>query len=221
LVKRTVGRRIFYADYATQDALRTKSAADPNVDCSAIPHIDYVVASIADYGQITERFDYILASHVIEHTPDFLGWLKTLLVLLKPEGRLILAIPDRRYMFDYFRAESTLGDALEAFYEQRSRPTFRQVFDGHGGARKIDIISIWDGRPPKPTERYFDMHTVLNLAQSAAGGAYSDCHCWVFTHPSFLNLLSCAGELGVLTCRVIGDSAPVKYSNEFHIILSN
>jgi SAM-dependent methyltransferase len=221
MVKKADGYKIFYADYASQEVLVKQSLDDVHVDCTAIPHIDYVVPSPADYAKIDQKFDYILASHVIEHTPDFIGWIKCLLGLLTPDGRLILAIPDRRYMFDYFRPESTVGDALEAYFEKRSRPSFRQVMDGHSGARQVSILELWDGVIPEEPEPYIGINQAFLLAKSSIEGSYSDCHCWVFTIQSFKHIITTACDLGVLNCRIISEIHPVKNSNEFHFVIGS
>lgn len=94
VVKRIDERQIFYADYTNKAALQRASHNDPNVNIEAIPEIDFVIAPLPD--ELPRRFDYIVASHVGEHVPDFLGWLKTLFGWLRPGGTVILALPDRR-----------------------------------------------------------------------------------------------------------------------------
>lgn len=220
LVARVPGRRIFYADYAPREKLQSKSANDPNVNTEAIPHIDFIIETLDDYAAISERFDYIVASHVIEHVPDFVGWLERLLAVLQPSGRLVLAIPDKRYTFDYFRSVSTLGDALESYFEKRRRPTFRQVFDGHGEARRVTPAMAWDG-PVSDAEPYFEQQTVLQWAKDALfNGAYSDCHCWVFTFASFLEMLRGLNDLNVLSAQIVKAIPPQPYTNEFYVTLS-
>jgi SAM-dependent methyltransferase len=219
LVLRSPKTSIYYADYASREQLQLKSSEDLSVNIQAIPTIDFTVKSLSDYSAIDKRFDYIIASHVIEHVPNFVGWLEKLLALLQPTGRLALAIPDKRYMFDYFRPLSTLGDALEAYFEGRQRPTFRQVFDGHGGARQVDTTLAWEeGVTQAPL--CFDRHTVMQLAKDALfKGEYSDCHCWVFTYESFIEMLNDLNDLGILAAQVVSKAPPEPYSNEFQITL--
>jgi predicted SAM-dependent methyltransferase len=213
------GRRIAYLDYADADHLRKRSSHDPNVDCSKIIVPTYVVQSIDDYPRIEERFDYILASHVVEHAPDLLGWIEALLRLLNPRGRIVLAVPDRRFTFDYFRPVSTLGDILEAYFERRRRPTFRQVFDGNNDARNIDIVTAWQKSiDASEASRIFSTEIALQLARSAMT-TYQDCHCWVFTYDSFLELIRQVNELGVIGVRIASSVAPKQFRNEFYISL--
>ena len=75
------------------------------------------------------RYDWIIASHVIEHMPDLVAFFRQAARLLKPGGSLSLVIPDKRYCFDYFRWPSTTGDVLQAFAEQRRRHPAGVVFE--------------------------------------------------------------------------------------------
>ena len=59
-------------------------------------------------------FGAFIASHVIEHTTDFIGFLDAAATLLAPDGVVILAVPDKRYCFDYFRPLTTTGKVLDA-----------------------------------------------------------------------------------------------------------
>jgi SAM-dependent methyltransferase len=223
LVRRTPGRRIYYCDYAPREVLRSKSSADPNVRIDDIPEIDFVTTQIRAeiFGGTT--FDYVLASHVVEHVPDMLGWLAQLRTVLNPGGRIILAVPDRRYTFDYLRPLSTLGQLLEARHERRSRPTFSQVYDAFSMAAKVDTALCWSqpGYPGAALEFYYTRELALRLAEDARdGGGYHDCHCWVFTYESFLDLVAQANAMGVLDARVVASAAPVFGANEFHVVLS-
>jgi hypothetical protein len=67
------------------------------------------------------RFDFIVASHVIEHTTDMLGWLRDCSALLKADGKLVLFVPDCMYCFDLLRPLSSTGQILQAFIEKRVR----------------------------------------------------------------------------------------------------
>lgn len=55
-----------------------KYANAPGVEVSRIEVVDHVStgASVFDAVGKTARYDYIVASHVIEHTTDMLGFLK-------------------------------------------------------------------------------------------------------------------------------------------------
>ena len=221
LVERRAGRRIYYCDYASREFLREKSSANPNVDIDRIPEIDFVTTQMHTEVFGGMRFDYILASHVIEHVPDLLGWLGHLLNVLNTGGRIILAVPDRRYTFDYLRPVSTLGPMLEAQFEKRSRPAFGQVYDAFSKAVKEDTELCWK-QPAYPglLEPYYTKDFAMRLAKdSRDGDGYHDCHCWVFTYESFLEIVAEAREMGTLDAQVVASSPPVYGANEFHVVL--
>ena len=220
LIARTGRRPIYYADYASQDALRTKSSNDPNVDIANIPSIDFVVRPPLPES-LGVQFDYIVASHVAEHVPDLLGWLETLFRWLTPNGRVVLAIPDKRYCFDFLRPTSTVGELLEAYQLKRSAPTFASVYNAFRDAIRFDVQRGWREEPYQgPFERMFTRELAVSLAHSLLRGEYHDCHSWVFTYSSFLTAIREIDELGVLPLEVVRHSAPVTDSNEFHVVLA-
>jgi SAM-dependent methyltransferase len=218
LVRRSEGYDIAYADYAPAEELRAKSAADPNVDIDAIPEVDHVVRQLSDYRPLKGRFDYVIASHVIEHVPDLVGWLRAVVSTLRPTGRLILAIPDRRYTFDYLRPTSTLGEVLESFDAAAPRPNLRQVIDANDFARHVNVLSAWDGGLDLDA-RIFTRDQIRALRDRWHAGDYIDAHCWVFTADSFPVLCETLVSLGLLDCGIRSLTPPQRYWNEFHAVL--
>ena len=124
---------MFTVDHDDRDGLVAKYADNPTVDTSGIEDVDYVwrggsvldVVPTAMHG----TFDAFIASHVIEHTTDVVTFLKAAESLLRPDGVIILAVPDKRKCFDLFRPPSTTSSALVAYHERRSRHTAATHFD--------------------------------------------------------------------------------------------
>ena len=58
------------------------------------------------------KFDYFIANHVVEHIPDFIGFFKAVCKCLNDGGKFFLAIPDRRFTFDYNRPETSAGHLI-------------------------------------------------------------------------------------------------------------
>ncbi len=215
LVPRAPGRPIYYADYAPREKLQAQSATNPHVNIDAIPDIDFITAPLPDSLPI--RPDYIIASHVVEHVPNLIGWVNTLTSWLSDDGRLILAAPDKRYTFDVLRPLSTLGEVLEAYREKRERPSYAQVFDGFSMAAKYEPAEGWANAEPSG-ERYYTQTQALSLAERS-GAEYIDCHCWVFTAESFGDLVRGAALAGALRACVDWIEPPAAGSNEFHVAL--
>ena len=113
---------IYYVDHDTTENIKAKYRDDPNVDCAKIVEIDFVRSAPLSEVVGALRFDYIIASHVFEHLPDPIGWLNECASVLKPRGRIGLAIPDKRVTFDEPRQLTRLDEWVGAFVEkERSR----------------------------------------------------------------------------------------------------
>lgn len=104
------GWRTYVVDCADRPALRAKYSAAA-VDLDAIEDVDTIwqegPLDEAMPAELRGGFDTLIASHVIEHAPDFAGFLLAAQRLVRPGGSVALAIPDRRFCFDFFRPPSS------------------------------------------------------------------------------------------------------------------
>jgi predicted SAM-dependent methyltransferase len=94
------GTRTKYYDYLTAEQNRKRV---PQLANAKLVEPDYLgdgekLELIAD-GSL----DYLIANHMLEHCQNVIGTLRTFWKKLKPGGALLLAIPDKRYTFDYRR----------------------------------------------------------------------------------------------------------------------
>src|SRR3990172_4516550 len=64
---------IRYLDYLTRDELVERHSDRRRVD--DIVALDYVISNKPLASAIGERFDYVIACHVLEHVPNMIGWL--------------------------------------------------------------------------------------------------------------------------------------------------
>jgi SAM-dependent methyltransferase len=189
---------VLYADYADARTIRT-NVREEKIDPERVVEID-IVTTGGKLSDVTERrFDYIVASHVAEHVPDFLGWLNDLHTVLRPGGTIGLAVPDRRFTFDRMRAESTIAEVLEAWLMAYERPSIRQIIDSAWQSIDISPAQGWSGEVPPQSEllkRHARLAGLLEWSRAThKSGEYVDAHCWVFTPSSFLNILQ---QLNVL-----------------------
>ena len=83
------GWNVEILDHLNAADLRKKYAAW-GVDGSKIEDVDYVISDNSIFGAINKasHFDFIIASHVIEHMTDMLRFLTDCQRLLKPDGVL-------------------------------------------------------------------------------------------------------------------------------------
>lgn len=77
-----------------------------------------VVAPIETLDGIAdESQDYAVANHVIEHSEDPIRCFETLLRVLKPDGILFFALPDKRFTFDAKRPVTPWDHVLRDYRE--------------------------------------------------------------------------------------------------------
>jgi Methyltransferase domain len=120
-------------DAATRPELIDKYGGHPGVDVDRIEEVDFVwrdgPLSDAVPSEPHGTFDALIASHVIEHTPDLIAFLDSAAALLAASGVMILAIPDKRFCFDYFRPLALTGDLLASHSIRRTRHSKQTVFN--------------------------------------------------------------------------------------------
>jgi len=171
------------------------------LDTSRIRPVDYVWSGerYADLVGDT-RFDWILASHVIEHVPDLIGFINECGEILASGGRLSLFVPDRRCEFDYFRPCSGLGSVIDAHLQERRRSSPGLAAEFALYASQLDGQDTWapDGHAD-PQLRFSDSRASSLMGKAQA--QYVDIHAWVFTPHSLRLIVEDAYRLGLLKLR--------------------
>jgi 2-polyprenyl-3-methyl-5-hydroxy-6-metoxy-1,4-benzoquinol methylase len=109
------GFRVHVLDHCDKKALIEKYRPH-GIAVENIEEVDFVWDG-RPYGQLIGRrhiYDWIMASHVLEHTTDLIGFLNDCDSLLKKDAVLSLAVPDKRYSFDHFRPITGIGRVIDA-----------------------------------------------------------------------------------------------------------
>ena len=207
LAPRSAGWDTRVVDHLGRDGLVAKYRDHPHVDVSRIEAVDDVWTSGALSDAVPTalhgRFDALLASHVIEHTPDLLGFLASAETLLGADGIVVLAVPDKRYCFDYFQPLTTTGQVLQAAAEQRSRHTPQLVFDHFAYAVSDGGLGAWWQRPSEGLRLTHTLAQAIGLFDLLQRpGEYVDVHAWRFSPSSFELLLLDLAWLGRTDWRV-------------------
>lgn len=114
------GARVRYVDRYTTAELREEYPELAGEQLTTVDIVDdgETLATIPD-----GTLDFVIASHVLEHTQDPIGTLRHHLRVLRPGGIVLLALPDRRHGIDELRSPTSLEHVL-ADHEhgpQRSR----------------------------------------------------------------------------------------------------
>lgn len=209
LITRQDGR-VFYVDHADTATLREKYRTDPDVDLDALVHVDAVWGELPLAEALEQRVDYVVASHVVEHVPDLISWFDELASILKSNGEIRLAVPDRRFTFDYLRQETRLSDVVYAHMMRARTPLPHIVLDYVLNVVKMDGGAAWNGSLRIETlERHHSMAHAMACAAQARDGIYHDVHCWVFTPTSFADLMIelARNGLAVFECTRFFDTA--------------
>jgi SAM-dependent methyltransferase len=201
------GWNCFSIDHLSRDGLVAKYLNDPTVDTTQIEAVDYIwtggALSAAVPSELHGSFDVFIASHVIEHTPDLVAFLDSAAALLKPEGAIILAVPDRRYCFDYFQPLTTAGQIIEAHGDRSTRHSRRMAFDHVAYYVSNDGGGAWGQQPLGELQLNYTLEQArATFAEFERSEDYLDVHAWRFTPASFQLLLLELARLGETDWRI-------------------
>ncbi len=201
------GWRVETVDHGDAETLRARYHDSPDVDTALIEDVDHVSdgRSLVEVIGGAARYDWILASHVAEHVPDLLGFLKDCDTLLKPGGRLVVALPDKRRCMDALRPLSTTGDVLQAYAEGRRRHHPARAFDCISRAMQLGGLYGWGaGHGGEVTLQYGPELARAAFDTFLAADDYQDIHGWVFAPPSFRLIVEELNRIGLCGLREEG-----------------
>jgi SAM-dependent methyltransferase len=210
---------VIYVDHVDAESLKAKYADDSYVDISKIVSVDAIWGSQTLLEAVGRRVDYVIASHVAEHVPDLVGWLREIREVLHPGGTLRLTVPDKRFTFDINRRETALADVLEAHAVKTRIPLPRAIIEYMLQSTTVDLAAVWEGRY-QPKKRSCDVAGAINVARDAQeNGTYHDVHCWVFTPAGFCRLLERLASEGLVEYRCDAFHDTQKYELDFTVIM--
>jgi SAM-dependent methyltransferase len=218
---KAAGWNTHVVDHADQATLREKYRP-AGVDVTAIEPVDTIWRDgTLDHAlppALLGRFDTMIASHVIEHMPDLIGFLNAAARVLTPDGTLAVALPDRRYCFDCYRPASTTGDVLEAHRQRRTRHSLRTAWDHTAYSATLDGRLGWDplqAGQPALIDAFENARRIARGYRDDPEAAYSDFHAWQFTPAGFALIMTELGQLGLIDWRI---DSPIE-TNGFEFLL--
>ncbi|KAF0206972.1 MAG: type 11 methyltransferase [Methylocystaceae bacterium] len=204
LLPKAEGFNVETLDHADQDALIKKYRSNSQVDWTRIEKVDYVSDGrrITDIIGASQKYDYIVASHVIEHIPDVIGFLQDCEAVLKADGVLVLAVPDKRFCFDVLRPVSTVGQIIQAHLDKRTHHTPGQIFDHVLMVATREGKIVWSTSDTDLIGLMYPKEMAAEALQWAAESAgYNDAHAWQYTPSSFRMLVEMVSELGYVSLK--------------------
>jgi len=212
------GYNVKILDHASKEELCNKYAGHKGFDISLIEDVDYVWSG-EPYTDLvnSERFDWILGSHVIEHAPDLIAFINDCASILDENGILALVVPDRRYSFDYYRPVSSLSSVIDAHIFHKKKPSTGTLVE-----YQLTNSYIEDNAD----NFYYNIRSlpIRNWAENffynetLCKNDYMDAHCWVFTPSHMRMLIEDLYHLGLIQVRERA-YYPTQ-GNEFFIFLS-
>jgi len=190
LAPKKSGWNIKIMDHASAAELREKYKPH-HVDLSAIEEVDYIYRGerLPDLVK-NEQFDYILASHVIEHVPDLIGFLQDCGSILRPNGEIRLAIPDKRFCFDHNRPCSPLSRIIDCFEHKCKIQTVGAAAEYFLTVCKKNGLIAWDSKTPGDLENRHTLEEAKSAILQTRNGVYLDIHNWVFEPITFKDIIS-------------------------------
>lgn len=205
-----------FADYASTEDLIEEARANEGHSPDFVVPVNYVLSQ-GGWAGIPNVYDWIAAAHVIEHAPSMIDWLHEAADKLNPGGILFLVVPDKRYTFDFFRPESTLGKILEDHFLGKTRPGPAEVFDTHFYTRSPDLAAMWDD----PQGVSFDEQEIGNVFDllRQARNEYINVHCNVFSQRSFSVIVKALCREQVIPFSVEEIGTVDDYNIDFHCVM--
>ena len=189
---------VYYVDHADKASLQRDNTEGLGPEIAKIPLIDFVWADGTPLSDVVQgrRFAWVVASHVGEHIPDFVGWIQQLAQVLEDRGRVSLVLPHGERTFDAPRPISTFQDLVADHITMLERPSPRQVV-----SHLMGVAKHRDSDLTKP-ENAGKLMDAVGMARLAQQGHYVDVHCNVFTPASFVECYGLLARCGLVSLKL-------------------
>lgn len=223
---------VFYADIVTAEQIREQFQNDKSpyghTDLSRLPDKIDILISPEDRPTFKTdlKFDCIYSSHNIEHHPDLITHLREMASVAKDSStKFFLAIPDKRYCFDYYQAPSLISEMIGAHWDGIRRQRYQtflqtELFRTHNtpGEHWQNI----HGENPyenEITDEYLTKVKDIMRQARELEHKYVDTHSWRFTPKSFAHNIELLYRLELQPWRPMAVFETNYGSNEFYAVL--
>ena len=187
-----------------EDLIRKYS--DEQVETAGIEEVDYVWRG-EPYAELTGKrdyYDWIIASHLVEHTPDLIGFLNDCDAILKETGVISLAVPDKRYCFDHYRPVTSIARIIDSHFQNNRIHTMGTAVEYYLNAVLRDGMIAWNSDiSGEDSLRYRPEEAMEEINSAREGKEYMDIHCWCFVPHSFRLIIHDLYNLGFIQLKEV------------------
>jgi len=178
--------RVSYVDRLPAEGLRREV---PELEAYPIVRVDIIddaerIASIADGTQ-----DFVIANHFLEHCEDPIGTVLSMFRVLRPDGILYVAVPDKRYTFDADRPATPLEHLLR---DHREGPAWSRRQHHEEWIRLVERVTVPEAIEARLAELTTEPHHPIHF------------HVW--TQTEVLELIAALRRLVAFDVELIGRS---------------
>ncbi|CAJ1408164.1 unnamed protein product [Effrenium voratum] len=186
-----------FLDHATREEIQKKYEDFGSMD--QVPFIHYVWDPSKTYRDLVgdSRFQVVYASHVVEHVPDLVNFLNDVASILVDGGEFRLAVPDKRYCFDFRRRMTTFADIMGAHYDKCAANPVSGAYDELTlvPPKHNDAPILWASYPQDgdPVQYHDDAMRDIQDSLHQTGGKSAmnpGMHRWQFIPGSFVDIIA-------------------------------
>lgn len=184
---------VHYCDLLTYEELCEREKDNPGrIDNGLeVMPLDFTLkegSTIAERAPAGVKYDFICSSHVMEHVPDFLGFLYEQRDVLTNDGIIAFVLPNSKGSGEYFRNLTIAADLLSAYLLRYTRPSPAMVYEARKHIFPWKNVPL-DGKTLNDVDPFFGPEICFNDARRSMS-SYQDAHCWAFTLPSFIDVMN-------------------------------
>lgn len=188
-----------------------------------IEDVDFVWGG-ESYLELTNKpkyYSWIIASHVIEHTPDLIGFLLDCDSILQDQGVISLAIPDKRFCFDHFRPHTGIARLIDAHVSGNKMHSEGSICEYFlDTALKGSRINWTQGYEGEYSLCHNNARAAITNREKMLNGFFIDLHAWCFTPTSFRLIVRDLYDLGYIELKECAFFPTPPDRAEFYISLS-
>ena len=235
---------VYSVDICSQEQLIETAMKDPTINNNAIKHIPKTTFLLSEKNNFSitkcitdKKFDVILSSHNVDRCPNLIKYLNDYSSILNDNGCLVAFIPDCRFEFNSLRKETSLSDILSDFYNENTKPTFKQIIDCNILRCSNDAVVHWKNHYKVLYNRNIeslkkidghvnDKYNTTTMSKQdidklylLSKTTYVDTHNYTFNSKSFKQFIKTLYNLKYINFNVHKMYHTLKDSNEFCVIL--